>query len=154
MRRGGKGGEIRERGEKGTEKGEGDGDREGRRDKEEELGMSMFRFFVIEQFVFYCPSEKKLCFVSFLFEIQKPKNVSKYFDIEKDFFKTFNQFFFRFSLFVFVWERFVSSKQNFPNTTNLILSNWLNSMVVRLDISSNFFKNKPLLLFRSNPRRF
>ena len=70
---GGKGGEIRERGEKGTEKGEGDGDREGRRDKEEELGMSMFRFFVIEQFVFYCPSEKKLCFVSFLFEIQKQK---------------------------------------------------------------------------------
>ena len=47
-------------------------------------------------------------------------NVSKYFNIEKDFLKTFNQFFFRFSFFVFVWERFVSSKQNLPNTMNLI----------------------------------
>ena len=109
---------------------------------------------MIEQFVFYCPSEKKLCFVSFLFEIEKQKNVSKYFDIEKIFLKLLTNFFLRFSFFVFVWERFVSSKQNLPNTTNLILSNWLNSMVVRLDISSIFLKNKPLLLFRSNPRRF
>ena len=90
-----------------------------------------------------------------MFEIEKQnKNVSKYFDIEKIFLKLLTNFFLRFSFFVFVWERFVSSKQNLPNTTNLILSNWLNSMVVRLDISSNFFKNKPLLLFRSNPRRF
>ena len=87
---------------------------------------------MIEQFVFYCPSEKKLCFVSFLFEKQKQKKVSKYFNIEKDFFKLLIIFF---SFFVFVWERFVSSKQNLPNTTNLILLNWLNSMVVQLDIS-------------------
>ena len=38
-----------------------------------QLGMSTFCFFVIKQFLFYCPSEKKLRFVSFLFEIQKQK---------------------------------------------------------------------------------
>ena len=115
--------------------------------------MSTFRFFVIEQFVFYCPSEKKLCFVSFLFEKQKHKKVSKYFNIEKDFLKLLIIFFFvfRFRMGTF---RFFKTKFSEYSTTNLILSNWLNSMVVRLDISSNFFKNKPLLLFRLNPHRF
>ena len=73
-------------------------------------GCQRFVFFVIEQFVFYCPSEKKLCFVSFLFEIQKQKKRFKYFDIEKAFFKTFNQFFFRFS-FLFLYGN-VSFLQN------------------------------------------
>ena len=81
--------------------------------------MSTFRFFVIEQFVFYCPSEKKLCFVSFLFEIQKQKNVSKYLDIEKDFFLTFNQFFFvfRFRMGTF---RFLKTKFAEYNESNII----------------------------------
>ena len=51
---------------------------------------------------FIAPLKKKLCFVSFLFEIQKQKNVSKYFDIEKDFFLTFTNFFLCFSFFVYV----------------------------------------------------
>ena len=55
----------------------------GREREVEGVGKSTFRF---EQFVFYCLSEKKICFVSVLFEIEKQKNVSKYFDIEKDFF--------------------------------------------------------------------
>ena len=118
------------------------------------VGMSMFRFFVIEQFVFYCPSEKKLCFVSFLFEIEIKKTFLNISISKKIFLKLLTIFFLRFSFFVFVWERFVSSKQNLPNTTNQILSTWLSSMVVRLDISTNFFKNKPLLSFCSNPRRF
>ena len=116
------------------------------------LGMSSFVF--SNSSFFIAPLKKNFVSFHFCLKYKNKINVFKYFNIEKDFLKTFNQLFFRFSFFVFVWERFVSSKQNLLNTTDLILSNWLNSMVVRLDISSNFFKNKPLLLFRSNPRRF
>ena len=100
--------------------------------------VNVFFLLLLANSSFFIASLKKK-FVSFRFclKYKNKKNVSKYFDIEKAFFKTFNQFFFvfRFSFFVFVWERFVSSKQNLPNTTNLILLNWLNSMVVQLDIS-------------------
>ena len=102
---------------------------------------------------FIAPLKKNLFRFVFVWN-RKTKKLSKYFDIKKDFFKLLTNFFLCFLFFVFIWERLVSSKQNLPNTTNLILSNWLNSMVVRLDISSNFLKNKPLLLFRLNPRRF
>ena len=75
---------------------------------------------MIEQFVFYCPSEKKL--VSFLFEIQKQKNVSKYFDIEKDFLKFLTNFFSSFFVSCFCMGTFRFFKTKFAeyNESNII----------------------------------
>ena len=118
------------------------------------LGISMFCFFCDQNFCFLLPLWKKTLF-RFVFDWNTKTNKKgyKYFDIEKDFFKTFDQIFFCFLFFVFVWELFNSSKQNLLSTMNLLLSNWLNSMVVRLDISKKIFL-QTFTFFHSDPRRF
>ena len=81
--------------------------------------MSTFHFFVIEQFVFYCPSEKNFVSFRFCLKYKNKKNVSKYFDIKKDFFKTFNQFFFVFSFRMGTF-RFFKTKFAEYNESNVI----------------------------------
>ena len=82
--------------------------------------MSTFRFFCDQTVRFFIAPLKKN-FVSFRFCLQYKKNVSKYFDIEKDFFKTFNNFFpffvFRFRMGMF---RFFKTKFAEYNESNII----------------------------------
>ena len=102
-------------------------------------------FFCDQTVRFLLPLWKKTLF-RFVF-VWNTKTKKKFLSIsisKKIFLKLLINFF---SFLVFVWERFVSSKQNLPNTMNLMLSNCLNSMVVRLYISSNFLKTNLYFCF-------